>query len=90
MPKKKQDVEIPEEMKIVTVKWLAGLRRADGGSLHMLCIRLVDDKPHLMAPRPPTNGIEGLLDYVAPNPATRKDVRMLLIALGIVFTEEYP
>lgn len=76
-----------DDEELASIQWLKGLSR-DGGDLSMLCVRLVDDKIHLMAPGKVTEGIGGLLDYVSPRPATRGDLRLLCRALGIPMKEQ--
>lgn len=73
---------------VADIEWLNGLSNADGTKLGMLRVRLVDYKVHLMSPCLKLNeGIDGLGDWVAPNPATRDDIRMLCKALGIKLKE---
>lgn len=71
------------------IAWLESLSR-EGGDMSWLAVRLCEDRKfHLMAPsKKPTEGIEGLNDWVSPNPATRGDVRRLAAALGITLTEK--
>ena len=76
------------DMRPADIEWLEGLRRADGGLLNMLTVRMCEDGTfHLMAPGKHTEGIEGLADYVSPHTATRGTVRKLASALGIELTE---
>jgi len=72
----------------VSLAFLERLRRVDGGDFSFMAVRLCDDGLHLMGVRGrPRNGIDGLDDYVAPNVATRGDVRRLCEALGIELRE---
>jgi len=67
--------------------WLNALRSENDQPLSMLAVRLCDDGFHLMAPGRPSEGIDGLNDYVAPHPATKGDVRRLCAALGVPLEE---
>lgn len=72
---------------LVDIDWLKGLER-EGGDMSFLAVRLVDRNFHLIIQKYDPNPIfGGLYDYVAPNPATRGDVRMFATALGVVLKE---
>ena len=78
-----------DDAAVADIDWLNELRR-EGGDMSWLRVRLCDDGLHLMSPcNLPTEGIDGLRDYVAPNVATRGAVRRLAACLGIALQEKH-
>lgn len=71
---------------VAGIDWLNNLRRK-GGNMSWLRVRLCDDGLHLMGMGPVSEGVEGLMDYVAPTVATKGDIRGLAKILGIDLIE---
>lgn len=79
-----------DDGELLTVDWLDGLSRTDGGDMSFLAVRLCEDRTfHLMLPgKRPTEGVQGLRDFVSGRPSTRGDVRAICRALDIPLAEK--